>query len=147
MKTLKCFIPKTRYEWQTFHLIPAIIAAIFLAFTFSASAQAVRTPEGKKLDALIKEIRQTELLLELARNKRSQLLTRYTDEYKDVFELDREMEILNKTLTSLNKQRFDLEQKELEKPLPNDQTELLKIIITQNREIIELLKKCNTPNL
>lgn len=117
-----------------------ILSVLFVGF---ASAQTIKTVEARQLEDVDTRIKQTQkeadqtaALLETATNK-------YSDEYREQFpalvKIKNDLKVLNERLTSLFAERKRLAEKKLTMPLPNNQIELLKILILQNERLLDLL--------
>ena len=114
-----------------------------LLFAFSISAQSTKPDDKiKMLDVSINQIK-SEINQET--DKKNNLLKQYQSRHPDVVEIDSKIDSLRFQLASLEKQKNDLLLAEWLKNLPNNQIELLKIIITQNAKIIDLLEKLQKP--
>ena len=125
-------------------LLFTILLLVFV-FTVSASAQSVKTDDGKHLKEVESLIIQTEKQIKEKDIYLSDLLVKFTSDFIRVKEVRSEISKLNEQLTSLNLEKKELISKQLIKTLPNSQIELLKIIIVQNDKIIDLLEKLQKP--
>lgn len=120
-----------------------LLIALFLCFVFVGfvSAQTVKTAEARKLDDLEKLIVQKEKEIESEQAFLAELSAKYSPEYFKVMQTKAKITVLQKALAALYDERKLLLTKELVRKLPNNQIELLKIIIEQNERIIYLLEK------
>ena len=115
-----------------------LVFALFLASV--SQAQTVKTTEGKRLAELEKEIAAISAERDAASNNLAELLVKYSTEHIKVKELKAQLEKLNETLLPLELERKGLLKKQLVTNLPNNNIELLKMIVIQNERIIELLE-------
>lgn len=123
--------------------VAALALIVVCVCIFNISGQTIRTEDGKQFDRLNAEIAQTEALLDQTEEIKAKLLTRYTPEKREIRRIESEIKQIRAELADLYAKRETFNDKQLEKPLPDNRTELLKIIIIQNREIIELLRSLN----
>lgn len=122
-----------------------ILMILFLSL--AALAQSTQTDDIKKLSEVEKQIAQTQTEIKETEKQRTWLLMKFTAESPNVKQVEADLVLLKKILVDLEFEKTELLSKipksELSKidTLPNDNTELLKIIIRQNQRIIELLEK------
>ena len=123
-----------------------LLAAVLFLCAIGAGAQTIKTTDGKKLDEVKKQIENTQTKLSEIEEERKKLLITYSSEYPKVKQLNAQIDVLKGVLAGLIQTRNELERKVLVKTLPNNNVELLKIIIEQNERIIELLEKLGRLN-
>ncbi len=128
---------------KKFNLI--IILAFISFFTATASAQAVSKQPSAELR--LKQIELANLLVKVSeiellqlKQQRNNLRQRYTDAYEPLVQLNRQVEAKEQELKNL-KIREIKEKEDFEKNLPNNQIQLMKLLVIQNQKIIELLRE------
>ena len=128
---------------KKFNLI--IILAFISFFTATASAQAVSKQPSAELR--LKQIELANLLVKVSeiellqlKQQRNNLRQRYTDAYEPLVQLHRQVEAKEQELKNL-KIREIKEKEDFEKNLPNNQIQLMKLLVIQNQKIIELLRE------
>lgn len=117
------------------------LVLVFVLFLASVSqAQTIKTTEGKRLAELEKQIAAISAERDAASKNAAELLVKYSADYFKVKELKTKIDKLNEVLLPLELERKELIKKKLIANLPNNQIELLKMIVIQNERIIELLE-------
>lgn len=114
---------------------------LVLAFSLSISAQTVPSKSGKELKDIDAQITTVESQIKTQLAKKAQLLIRYSEDYKGIVEINAAISKLNEILSALQLKRRQLLEMKLIEELPNNNIQLLKMIIVQNERIIELLEK------
>jgi len=119
-----------------------LFATIFLTLVFSglASAQSIKTDEARKLKQVEALIIKTETALKEADESLKKLQVSYSEEYPKIKQIKLEIAALDEALVKLYAERKELQSKQMVRNLPNNQIELLKILIQQNERIIDLLE-------
>ena len=125
-----------------------ILAAAFILVLFSVgtNAQTVKTQDGYRLNDVEKQIKETRNNISETNKNLNNLLKEYSEGAPEIKATQTKISELNKSLTDLIKERDDLLKKVLSKPIPNNDTELLKLIAQQNERIIELLERLVNKN-
>lgn len=117
-----------------------IIIGILFLTALATNAQ-VKTSDAKRLETVEAQIIKLESERQTTQIKLDQLRTRYNDDWKENQALIAQIAKIDESLVPLYLEKKALLKKELIKKLPNNDTELLKMIIIQNERIIELLEK------
>lgn len=121
------------------------LSIILLLLAGTVSAQTLKTEAGKRLKEIEPLIVQSETQIKAKEVALKGLLAKYSSEYFEVKATEAEISKLNEILLSLQSEKKQLLAQKLIKDLPNNQIELLKLIIIQNEKIIELLEKSLKP--
>lgn len=108
----------------------------------------MKNDAARQLDEMNEKIRVAEEVVKIAEDDLTALREKYSDEYAKVKEGQDRLTKLRESLGQLYVIRERLEKQILVENIPNNQTELLRILVRQNEEIIELLRaiKRNTEN-
>ena len=115
------------------------LCLLFMAVTVFGQSQTNRLAEIKnQIDKIESQIKEKEA-------KIVDLQARYTDEYQPIKQLKSEIVVLSLMLVPLKDEQLRMLVLEGNAPLPNNQIELLKILIIQNEKIINLLQKLQPP--
>jgi len=114
-----------------------LLIVIFAGF---ALGQSIKTDEAKRLEIVENLIADAETTLEESNKALEKLRGTYSSEYPKVKEYETKIKGLKENLGRLYEERKKLLTKQMIRNLPNNQIELLKIIIQQNERIIELLE-------
>lgn len=112
-----------------------------LMMAFAVNAQTIKTAEGKQLDKIEKQISQIDTQIDRLEKESADLASKYSSDYYKIKQIEEKINALNEILLPLNVKKAELLKKRLTEILPNNQIELLKKIIIQNDQIIELLEK------
>ena len=120
-----------------------LLGIIFVLMMAAIIQAQIKTTDGKRLEEVEKQIVATEERIKLVEAQLTELRKRYNDEWKDNQTVIAELNTLNGVLLKLNLEKKQLLNKQFVKTLPNNQIELLKMIVIQNERIIELLEKLN----
>lgn len=120
------------------------ILLLIFAFAVCVCGQ-VKTETGKRLDEVDKQIKSLESRVSETEKEITVLQEKYSDDYVGIKNKRFELSKLQSNLLSLQTERKSLLQTKLTTSLPNNQVELLKMIVTQNEKIIELLQSLIPP--
>lgn len=118
-----------------------LFVTFLIVLTNITSAQTIKTFAGEQVQILDERIAEIQQTITDKKDRRRSLEKRYSSEYIEVKQINSEIEKLEISLQNITEERENLSKQKLTKPLPNNQIELLKIIIQQNQRIIELLEK------
>ena len=117
-----------------------ILIVISAGFT---SAQTIKTVEARQLEDIDTRIKQTQKEADQTATLLEAVTKKYSDEYREtvpaLVKIKNEYKVLNERLTSLFAERKRLAEKKLTMALPNNQIDLLKILILQNERLLDLL--------
>lgn len=114
----------------------------FVILILSVCVKAQTTPDEirQRLKDIDVEVSKLENEIKAAKSDLSKLLVKYTNEYSEVKKLQNDVKALENRLIELNFEKKNLMQKEFIRMLPNNEIQLLKMIVIQNQKIIELLE-------
>lgn len=112
----------------------------FYLFVFESAAFSQTSTDAKRLKEVEAKIQELQLQIIPELTTLRSLQVKYTSDYILVKEQKQKVEALEAELSPLFAERKLLQEKIFVENLPNSQIELLKIIVVQNRRIIELLE-------
>ena len=113
-----------------------IIVGLFFVFVFAVSVIAQNAASPQSLNSQISDL---EKQISEKNNERGKLLQRYSSEYPDVKTVDSSIIKLKQKLSALYLTKKAVLDKKFADELPNNDVILLKMIVIQNKQILEIL--------
>lgn len=105
-----------------------------------ANPAQIKSDAAKKLETVNADITEGEKILADEEKILAELRRRYTDDFPKVQESLAKIITIKRVLNNLYELKKDLQRQQMYQELPNNQVELLKMLIVQNDQIIDLLK-------